>query len=621
MSGLRKYSLILFLTLLIAGAAAQDVRFSASVNKNVISDKDILVYTVTIEGVRDFPDVPPPESPDFVLISGPSQSSSIQIINGQMNASKTISWQIAPTRTGKLTINPVSIKYHGKTYSTEAVTVTVTTSVSGQSRSQTRTPAPAQPAQPAQPTPGQNADNRKGDVFLKAVVPQTTVYKGEELIVSFDLYFRNNVRTYGRKKLPDAQGFWIEEFPASGQPTITNETVNGVAYRKATVQQIALFATKTGELTIDPMVVDCEVVQTNQRRRSVFDDFFDDSFFNDPLFQSSKVMTFQSEPLRIRVKPLPENGQPSSFSGAVGQFNTESSIDTQQIQQDQALTLRYKISGSGNINSLKMPPLDLPNSVEVFEPKINKNIDNSRGTIRGSVTYEYVLIPRRPGLLTIPAATFAYFDPKAEAYRTLSTRSFKVRVSSNDNSQAGQGAGLSKEEISLLGQDIRFIVRENPVWRQAGSTVLGEFWFWLTNALSLLVLIGAASLRWWTDKLETNLAFARRRKAWPKVQSRLRTLQEMAAGEAGMDFYTQLDQALIGYVADRLTLPLAGLGPKEIEPALRRRGIDTEVISKVVNLLVRLDEIRFLPGMVAAEKPAELLAAGRDLLTNLSKVI
>lgn len=612
----KKLALIILLVLSVATAFAEDINFSASVNKNVVSDKDILVYTVTIEGVRDFPDVPPPESPDFVLITGPSQSSSIQIINGQMSASKTVTWQIAPTRTGKLTINPVSIKYRGKTYSTEAVTVTVTTSVSGQSRSQSRTPA-----QPAQPAPGQSADNRREEVFLKAVVPQITVYKGEELIVSFDLYFRNNVRTYGRKKLPDAQGFWIEEFPASGQPTITNETVNGVAYRKATVQQIALFATKTGELTIDPMVVDCEVVQTNQRRRSVFDDFFDDSFFNDPLFQSSKVLTFQSEPLRIRVKPLPENGQPSSFSGAVGQFSIDCSIDTLQTQQDQALTLRYKISGSGNINSLKLPPLNLPNSVEVFEPKINKNIDNSRGTIRGSVTYEYVLIPRQPGLLTIPAMTFSYFDPKAEAYRTLTARSFEVRVSSNDNSQAGQGSGLSKEEISLLGQDIRFIMRESPVWHKTGSTVLGEFWFWLTNVLSLLVLIGAASLRWWTDKLETNLAFARRRKAWPKVQSRLRSLQEMTTGEAGMDFYTQFNQALIGYIADRLTLPLAGLGPKEIEPALRKRGIDSELISKVINLLVRLDEIRFLPGMAAEEKPAELLAVGRELLTNLSKVI
>jgi len=74
-------------------AVADEIHFSASVNKSVISDKDILIYTVTIEGVRDFPEVPPPESPDFVLISGPSQSSSIQIINGQMSASKTISWQ------------------------------------------------------------------------------------------------------------------------------------------------------------------------------------------------------------------------------------------------------------------------------------------------------------------------------------------------------------------------------------------------------------------------------------------------------------------------------------------------------------------------------------------------
>jgi hypothetical protein len=614
---IRKFAMIFFLTLFVKGGYAEELNLSASVNKNVISDRDILIYSVNIEGTRDFPDVPPPESPDFVMISGPSQSSSIQIINGQMSASKTISWQIAPTRTGKLTIPPVSVKYRGKTYTTEAICVTVTTAASGQSRSQTR---PSTPAQTPQPPTSKNADSQDEEVFLKASAPQTTVYIGEQILVSFDLYFKN-VRTYGRKKLPEAQGFWIEEIPAPGQPVITNTTVNGVSYRKATVQQLALFATTTGELTIDPMVVDCEVVQVNQRRRSMFDDFFNDSFFNDPLFQSSKVVTVQSQPLKIRVKSLPENGQPASFTGAVGQFVIESSLDTLQTQQDQALTLRYKISGTGNINALKLPPLNLPNSVEIFDPKIDKKIDNSHGTVRGSITYEYVIIPRRPGQFNIPALAFSYFDPRAESYRTQTARGYNVRVGSNANAQPGSATGLSKEEISLLGQDIRFIMREKPTWRMSDRTVFGEPWFWLLNVFSLLVLCGSVILRWWTDKLETNLAFARRRKAWSKVQGRLKNLQEMLNGNVRMDFYSQLNQALTGYIADRLSLPLAGLGPKEIESALQKRNTNAELVTKVVALLIRLDEIRFLPGMEVAEKPDDLLTTVREILTNLSKVI
>jgi len=457
------------------------------------------------------------------------------------------------------------------------------------------------------------------EVFLKAVVPKTTIYMGEELIVSFDLYFKN-VRTFGRKKLPDAQGFWREELEAPTQPAITNETVNGVAYRKATIQQIALFATTTGELTIDPMVVDCEVIQPSQRR-SIFDDFFGGSFFDDPMFSKTKIVTVQSEPIKIRVKPLPESGQPASFNGAVGQFKIESKIDTLQVKQDQALTLQYKISGSGNINSIKLPPPSLPNSVEVFEPKIEKKIDKSSGSVKGSVTYEYVLIPRRPGLLTVPAIWFSYFDPKTETYRTISTSSFKVKVVGSEDMLSERSVGLNKTEVSLLGQDIRFIMRENPVWRKSGKTVFSEYWFWLINGFSVLVIIGAITLRWWTEKMESNLTFARRRQAWSKWQNRLRTLQKMTDNVVGEDFYAQLSQAVNGYIADRLGLPLAGLGPKEIEQELRRHAIDSELITKTVKLLEKLDEIRFLPGMIIAEDPKEMLSTSSEIVSALSKVI
>jgi hypothetical protein len=222
--------------------------------------------------------------------------------------------------------------------------------------------------------------------------------------------------------------------------------------------------------------------------------------------------------------------------------------------------------------------------------------------------------------LNIPALAFAYFDPKAGAYRTLNARGFNVRVGGNEDAQFGQIAGLSKTEISLLGQDIRFIARNIQTWHRIGRTVLNEVWFWLLNGLSLAIAVGAIGVRWWTDKLETNLAFARRRKAWSKAQNRLRTLSDIPESAVTMEFYSLLNQILIGYIADRLGLS-ASLGPKEIEQALQSKKVPPDLIVSVVNLLTRLDEIRFLPGMTISEKPAELLTAGRDILINLGRVI
>ncbi|MFA6744135.1 MAG: hypothetical protein WCS36_08065, partial [Candidatus Neomarinimicrobiota bacterium] len=213
------------------------------------------------------------------------------------------------------------------------------------------------------------------------------------------------------------------------------------------------------------------------------------------------------------------------------------------------------------------------------------------------------------------------FDPQTEAYRTLTTRSFNLKIDVDESARSDRSVGLSKTEISLLGQDIRFIMRENTGWRKLNHTVFSEIWFWLLNGISLSILLGAVGLRWWTDKLQSNLAFARRRQAWPRWQTRLRSMQTMLVEAKEVEFFTQLDQAIIGYIADRLVLPIAGLGPREIEQALNQCGIEAELLQKVLSLLKRLNEIRFLPGLAADAEPRTLLTESREIINNLSKVI
>jgi len=588
---------------------AQELRLRASVNRNQVTDQDRLTFTVDIEGVSDFPDIPPPESPDFVVISGPSHSSSIQIINGQMSASQTITWQIAPTRTGQLQIPPISIRYKGKSYQTNAVPVTVSTA-------RTRAPSGAPSAPPADtPAPPATSD----EVILRASVPQNSIFKGEQLLVTFELFFRN-VRAYDVKKLPEAQGFWVENYPVNDRPVITNETLNGVAYKKAILRQMALFPTTTGELTIDPLVIECEVLVSNQRRRSIFDDFFNDPFFGDPFGTTSRMVTARSAPVKIRVQPLPEDGRPAGFSGAVGQYRIESRIDTLRTRQDQALTLRYIVQGAGNINALQLPPPQLPNTVEVFAPKINKQIDNSGKTIRGTLTYEYVLIPRQPGLLTIPAIIFSYFDPQTRRYCQLPTRSYAVQVLPGDQ-LATRSTGLNKSEVAMLGQDIRYIYRNSSHWQTRGENVLYRAWFWGLNSLALLIVLIAVGWRWWTDKLATDNTFARRRRAWMLAQERLQPLGE---DHTALDHHLCLarwQQALVGYIADRLGLPAAGLGQRELTSALQHQKSKPELIERTARLLEELEAQRFAPTALTPEACQEFFQRTQELVKQLSRVL
>ena len=607
--------MILVLFMLSLVLLAKDLTVSAAVDRNRINLDEVISFTVTIEGTSDFPDVAPPQSDGFVIISGPSQSSSIQIVNGAMSASKTIQWRLAPTRTGEQTIRPIDIKYRRKTYSTNAIIVVVN-DANVQAVKSPRSQAQGS-GQGSSKSP--SAGSAPGELFLKAEVPKTTIYKGEELPVSFNLYFQN-VRNYAPQKLPDAKGFWTELFPEKRNPTISTETINGVAYKKATLRRLALFPTTTGDLTIDPMQISCEVPAPTQRRRSVFDDFFNDSFFSDP-FAGTKTVQIQSEPLKIRVRELPETGKPAGFNGAVGNYVIESSIDTLQTHQNQALTLRYSISGSGNINAVKLSALQLPSNVEIFEPKVERRVNNQGRSIRGSISYEYVLIPRTSGRLRIPALNFSFFDPVNGRYQTRTAQGYAVTVKAVDQADIASSAGFRKEEISLLGSDIRFISRDDPHWRPIGSSVFKRVWFWFFNLIALGLITGSSGFRWWMEKMAGNTLFSRRRRALSRAQQLLKEVQMDIDQEQTDTVCGKLDRSLSGFIADRLGLAPSGVGPREIQTALRTNRVVPELIETVATILNELEQFRFLPGSLNTEDYKRLSERVDELLQKLIKVV
>ena len=607
--------IILALFMLSLVLPAKGLSVSASVDRNRINLDEVITFKVTIEGTRDFPDVPVPQSDGFVIISGPSQSSSIQIVNGAMSASKIIQWRLAPTQTGEQTINPIVIKYRRKNYSTKPIKIQV--NERGAPAAVSRQPSPARPPSPQQSRP---VSSNQGEVFLKTEVARTIVYKGTELLVFFNLYFKN-VRNYAPQKLPDAKGFWTEQFPEKRNPTVTTEIINGKAYKKATLRRLALFPTTTGELTIDPMQITCEVPAPSQRRRSVFDDFFDDSFMNDPFFSRTKTVQIQSEPLKIQVKELPAEGRPANFGGAVGNYVIESSIDTLQIRQNQALTLRYSISGSGNINAVKLPDLELSSNVEIFEPTVERQVNNKGKSIRGRVSYEYVLIPRSSGRLRIPAMTFVYFNSQNGRYQTTTAQGYTVSVKAVDQSDIASGAGFRKEEVSLLGSDIRFIMRDMPRWRPIGSSIFKRFWFWLFNLISIGLVAGSMTFRRWMEKMAGNSLFARRRRAFTRAQQLLKEVQTALGQEHTDTVCGKLDRSLSGFISDRMGLAQSGFGPREIQAALQKQAVDHNLLEAVISILNELEQLRFLPGSLNHEDYIRLHERVNELLLKLVKVI
>jgi len=439
-------------------ARASDLTVKAYVDKTVIGLNQQFTLSVELsgKGVNSVSNPKLPKMDSFAAYLGSGSSQNIQFINGRMSSSKTINYYFQATAVGKFQIGPVIISYKGHTYQTQPITIEIQRNPSTSSQ---------------QPSSGQNRAVKstgitQNDLFIKAVVNKKRVYQNEPVIVTYKIYTRVSVSSFGYSKLPGTAGFWVEEFPLPQQPQTTTEILNGKRYTVATIKKMALFPMTSGVKTIDPMVVECEV-QVRRRSRDIFDDFFNDSFFGRSV---SKII--RSQPVKIKVLPLPEQGKPKDFSGVVGRFTINSWVDKSSVKTNEAISFKVKIAGKGNIRTLPEPNVVFPADFEKYPPKVTEKINRKSMSISGSKVYEYVLVPRVAGLQKIKPVELSIFDPISKTYKTLRTNEIVIKVAKGEKTFVAAPSGLSKEEVKLLGHDIRFIKTEIPSFKKIGAAFI-----------------------------------------------------------------------------------------------------------------------------------------------------
>ena len=368
------------------------------------------------------------------------------------------------------------------------------------------------------------------------------------------------------------------------------------------IRRVALFPTQSGQLTIDPLTVICDVEIPSRGRSWLFDDFF-----SDPFSRRRATRDVTSQPVEVTVLPLPAEGKPPMYSGAVGSYKISARVDAAEVTANDAITYSIKIEGTGNIKGITLPNMNFPPEVDVFDPEISQRVRTTRGIRGGFIKYDFVLIPRKEGRITLEPVAFSYFDPKAERYRTIATKAIGLEVARGEESPIASASGLSKEEIALLSSDVRFIKRADLSLRKAGSRFYASGWAIVWAVSPLFMLAGAVWYRAYEEKLSKNVAYSRRRRAASTARRRLRR----ATGEVGDDpeFWSTLAKAVTGYVADRLNLPEAIASPEEIRAALKGHGVPSEIIERCGNFLDACDLQRFSP---TGEGSVDMSAADED---------
>ncbi len=451
-------------------------------------------------------------------------------------------------------------------------------------------------------------------MFIKAVVDKTNVYQGQQLTVNYRLYTRVGIEDSQADKLPDLNGFWSEDIKKPQQQQQVQwhvETYKGERYNVADIKQTILFPEHTGDLTIDPLGMTF-LVRVQAPSRNIMDQFFG-------TYKEVKYKV-ESAPVIIHARPLPEIGKPDSFTGAVGSFNIEASVDKTELKANDALNYKVSVTGSGNIKLLKTLSTNFPADFEKYDPKIADTVTESENGVSGTRFYNYLLIPRHQGDFTIDPLKFSYFNPATNRYVTLTTKAFQIKVDKGSaESNVTAFSDADKQDIKMLGKDIRYIKTDDTALTKLGSDFFGSFLYYLLLLIGPVLGYAAYAYRNWLIKNNSDIVKVKSRRAGKIAAKHLANAQKQLLANNSKAFYEDVFKGLYGYLSDKLNIQYANLHKETIASALKAKSLDDKVTNQLLDTLDLCEMARYAP--VTHISQQEVFEKAKDIINDIENKI
>lgn len=550
-----------------------------------------------------------PEFGGFDVLAGPatSQGSSVQFINGNMtkSVSYTITYVLLPQTEGAFTIGEATIVVDGKRYSTQPTQVEVKQGGSSQSASQ----GGRESADPEQQAQGQIS---KDDLLLRLTLSRSTVYKGEPIRAALKLYNRVSLADYSVSKMPSFNGFWTQQLET--ERTSYRETYEGRVYEVYNLIEYLLYPQQSGTLTIDPVELTA-LVQVIVQDNSGFDPFFGGGR---EIYNVRREL--KTPRLSVTVKELPA-GAPASFTGAVGKFRMEAAPSTTQLAANSASTFNVRISGSGNLAFVQAPTLTLPTSFEQYQIKTTESFKYSGSGTSGYRNFEYPFIARAEGEYVVEPVHFSYFDPERKEYVTLSSKEvqFDIAPDASGASAPQLVQGVSKEDVRMLGNDIRFIKLGRSGLRNSEMPAIFSLWYFVVVAAIFSLATGAYIVISRRQRERKNLVLVRGKRANKVAVQRFRAAERYMKEENRHAFYEEMLKALWGYMSDKFNIPVANLTKEYVREELQKRGIDSKEATRYTSIISQCDEAQYSP--MASAQMSEVYAEGISIVSHIESHI
>lgn len=618
-----------FLVLQSTAALAEEMTVTAVYSKRAVQVNEEIRLTIRVVGASG--NVQAPRLPTFPEFDSfyTGRASHMTFVNGRSSSSLEFSYVLVPREAGRFTLSPIQMTIQGRSFQTDPVEIEVTAASGSTSPGQASMPNPVSAPPPAGSVQAPEPAFKPTDdnIFMRAWVDKATVYPNEQVLLTYSLYTRYDTRYEGFEKEPAVSGFWIEDFPP--EKDIKRETVrlNGKRYVKADVKKVALFPQAAADYTIDPGTIKVSIRQ-EPHSNSVFDEFFNDSFFSGGSFFSRREnRILKPLPIALTVKPFPEAGKPKSFTGAVGNFRLNATVDKTSVPQNEPVTMKLVIEGEGNIETLNKPTLPELDQYKIYDADTSSELYRTGSVIGGKKTFEIVFIPITAGPQKLPQLKFSFYNPRSGSYQELTTPEFNLSVTPSETQfelpKTLSQQSVFKKDIEREGRDIHFI--QEAAVRKEGQllSLLIKVLIVLNILLTLLAIYGFFSERR-DNSLEGNIALKRKKLARSHAENYIKRLKKLARSKKDEDeaaYFDGVGRTLTQYISDKFNLSSQGATQMEIDSMLATKlGTEDPLYKKIMDLYKVCDEARFARAALPKDAKATSMKTLQETISRMEKL-
>lgn len=589
---------------------AQTVEFKATAPGVVeLGEQFKLTYSLNQKGTN----LQVPTLEGFDLLMGPSTSQNMSFSNINGKTTQTVSFSytyvLEGVKEGTYQIPAATVTVDGKQYRSNTLSIRVVKGSGSRSSG-----AGQGGSRAARPEAGANINEE--NLFVKVDVSRRNLYMGESLLATIKVYTRVDLVNFGQSKFPSFDGFLAEEIPTPQRIELVRETYDNKIYNVGIIRKVLLFPQHTGEITIDPFELEC-IVRQQLGGRSFFDDFFGN--YRDVRVKRS------SRPIRINVKALPEEGRPLGFSGTVGNITMRASVSTDTLKANDAITYRVVFQGTGNLKLLEAPKLNFPPDFDTYEPKVTKDIKTGDNGMYGTVSFEYLLIPRYAGDYKIPEVRYSFFDTHSNTYRTLYGHEYNIHVLKGAVTSAEEGnmtvQSFKKEDVKQLGQDIRYIKTGSLGLHAKGINFYGTWGYWLAFIVPFVLFVVGMLLNRRRIKANSDLARVKNKAANKMARKRMKVAAMAMKAHNPELFYDEVLKAMWGYMSYKLNIDRAELNRDNISEILTRKSVDTALVQDFIEVLDTCEFARYAPGSNSDQEMDKVYEKGIEVIAKLDKAI